>query len=85
VTYKIDVDPEARDQIRVLPPELLNALGEVVAMLELTPWNGIPFVEANPEGNVRHVVFGRGGAAVVVYMILEHQLRVDVLKVMWLG
>ncbi|MPZ80682.1 MAG: hypothetical protein GEV28_09915 [Actinophytocola sp.] len=85
MTYKIEVDPEARDQIRGLPPALLNALGEVMSMLELTPWHGAPFVAANPDGSVRQIVFGHGGTTVVVYMILEHQLRVDVLKVMWVG
>jgi hypothetical protein len=84
VTYKIDIDPEARGHVLAMPRELLTAFGEVMATLELAPWNGVPFAEGNPEGSVRQVVFGRG-RAVVVYMILEYQLRVDVLKVMWVS
>lgn len=69
----------------MLPAVLLKAFAEVVTMLELTPWNGQPYVRSNPEGNVRQLTFGDVGSAIVVYMILEEQQRVDILKVMWLG
>jgi hypothetical protein len=85
VTYNIEIDPPARDQIGALPAVLLKAFAEVVTMLELTPWNSPPYAESNPKGNIRQLTFGDGGSAMVVYMILEDQRRVDVLKVMWLG
>ncbi|MFI7675460.1 type II toxin-antitoxin system RelE/ParE family toxin [Actinophytocola sp. NPDC049390] len=85
MTYKIDIDPSARDQIRVLPAVLLKAFTEVVTMLELTPWNGPPYVRTKPTGNIRQLTFGDVGSAIVVYMILEEQRRVDVLKVIWVG
>jgi mRNA-degrading endonuclease RelE of RelBE toxin-antitoxin system len=85
VTYKIEIDPQAQDQIRALPAGMLQAFAEVIAMLELTPWNGAPYVAAKPDGNIRRLTFGPSDSAIVIYMILEGQRRVDVLKVMWLG
>jgi hypothetical protein len=85
VSYKIDIDPAARDQIRALPAVLLKAFAEVVTMLELTPCNGQPYARSNPEGNVRQLTFGDTGSAIAIYMILEEQRRVDILKVIWLG
>jgi hypothetical protein len=51
--YKIDIDPEAREQIGAVPAEALNALAETMAMLELTPWVGNPQHQDNPDGAVR--------------------------------
>ena len=85
MAYDIEIDPPARDQIRALPAVLLKAFAEVITMLELTPWNGSPYAKTNPEGSVRQLTFGDVGSAMVVYMILEDQQRVDILKVMWLG
>lgn len=84
MTYKIEIDPEARDQIRVLPPGLLKELAEVMSMLELTPWRSMPINEANPDGNVRQIAFGYHGAVLLTFLILEQQRRVDILTVMWL-
>jgi hypothetical protein len=77
--YKLDIDPDARDQLNAVPAGELNTLAEVFAMLELTPWNGQP----HPDGAVRRVLFGDWG--IVVYLILEDQRRVDVLQVVWAG
>ena len=85
MTYKIEVYPEARDQIRALPAGLPKEFAEVMAMLELTPWNSAPINSDNPEGSVRQLTFGDTGAALVVFLVLEHQRRVDILRVLWLG
>jgi hypothetical protein len=34
---------------------------------------------------MRQVAFGEAGAVLIIYMILENQGRVDVLKLMWVG
>jgi hypothetical protein len=33
-----------------------------------------------PDGNIRRLAFGPNNSAMVIYMILEDQLRVDALK-----
>ena len=81
--YRLDIDPEARDQINAVPARELKLLAEVFAMLELTPWNGQPQHKDNPDGEVRRVLFGDWG--IVTYLILEDQQRVDVLQVVWAG
>ena len=83
MSYRLDVDPVAQAQIRALPSVALVALAEVMSMLELTPWSGLPINEDNPEGNVRVLPFGT--AALITYLILEDQRRVDVLEVLWVG
>jgi hypothetical protein len=54
-----------------------------MSMLELTPWSGLPINEGSPEGNVRVLPFGT--AALITYLVLEDQRRVDVLEVLWVG
>lgn len=85
MTYKIDIDPEERDQIRALPPGVPNALAEAMAVLELAPWNGEPYNDDKPDGSMRVLLFGAGNRGKVTYLILEDQRRVDVLKVMWIS
>jgi hypothetical protein len=40
---------------------------------------------AKPDGAMRQWVFGQHGEGAVVYLVLEEQERVDVLRVLWLG
>jgi hypothetical protein len=83
LSYGFDVDPVAQAQIRALPSAALGALAEAMSMLELTPWSGRPINEDNPQGNVRVLPFGT--AALIAYLILDDQRRVDVLEVLWGG
>jgi hypothetical protein len=84
VTYSIDVDPLAEQQISALPqPALtaLTALTDALGVLELVPWNGRPLNDANPDGPVRQLPFGDLG--MITYLILDDQQRVDLLIVTW--
>jgi hypothetical protein len=63
VTYKIDIDPQARDQLQALPAAMLPAFADVITMFELTPWAGAPYVATSPDGNLRRLTFGPGGTA----------------------
>jgi len=85
VTYKIDIDPAVVDQIHALPRNAAVALHEVFALLELVPWNGLPYNDYLPEGSMREMLFGAGSLGKITYLILEDQRRVDVLTVTWLG
>jgi hypothetical protein len=79
--YQIDTDPQAMDQLRALPEEALLPYAELLNVLELVPWRGDSIAKNNPDGAVRTMPFGRRG--MVTYLILEDQLRVDVLIVNW--
>ena len=81
MSYAVEVDPEAAEQLDALPHHAALALAEAVAVLELTPWSGEPINTRNPEGPVRMLAFGTAG--LVTYLVLEDQRRVDLLRIVW--
>jgi hypothetical protein len=83
VSYSIDVDPLAEQQIAALPQSALSPLADAVTALELVPWNGLPLNRTNPDGAVRQLPFG--GLGMITYLVLEDQRRVDLLMVTWAG
>jgi len=83
--YRIRTDHQAREQIAALPDDALESYAQVLGVLELVPWHGHPQHEDNPRGALRQFVFGPGNHGVVIYLILDDQLCVDVLEVMWIG
>lgn len=83
--YRIRTDHQAREQIAALPDEALEHYAQVLGVLEIVPWHGHPHHEDNPKGALRQLVFGARNQGLVLYLILEDQLLVDVLDVMWPG
>jgi glycerate kinase len=81
--YELGIDPEAAGDIGGLPASALALFAEVLSLLEIAPWSGQAYNRRRPDGNMRAVPFGRNGEGIVVYLILEDQLRVAVLRVMW--
>lgn len=53
VSYSLDIDPLAEQQIAALPQTALTALADALAVLELVPWNGLPVNKINSDGAVR--------------------------------
>ena len=84
MAYRIVTDPQVRAEIRALPAEVLPLLAEAMGVLELTPWNGRPYNEADPDGWMRQLDFA-DDRGFVTYLVLDDQDRVDVLRVTWLG
>ena len=82
--YRIIPDTTVSDQITALPDEALPHLAEVLATLELTPWNGRPHHEDNPTGAVRRWTFGPHHAGHLIYLILDDQREVHLLLIQWL-
>ena len=78
-------DGEAMDQIAALPKEALIPYAQILGVLELAPWNGLPYNLEKPDGSMRELLFGESYQGKVTYLILEDQRRVDVLRVMWIG
>jgi hypothetical protein len=83
VSYALDIDPLAEQQIDALPQDALTSFAEALAVLELVPWNGLSINEANPGAAVRQLPFGSFG--MITYLILDDQQRVDLLIVTWVG
>lgn len=53
MTYSLDVDPLAEQQIAALPQNALAVLADALTVLELVPRNGLPVNHSNPDGPVR--------------------------------
>jgi hypothetical protein len=86
VSYRIVPDQTVFEQVAALPNEAIAAYAEVLAVLQLAPWNGEPQHVDNPDGPVRRWHFGPDLAGQVVYLILDDDRQeVHVLLVQWLG
>lgn len=83
--YRIVPDQEVLEQVAALPVDTLNEYAELLDVLALTPWNGRPQHEGNPDGPVRRWAFGAGSAGQVIYLILEDRQEVHLLLVQWWG
>lgn len=82
--YRIVPDQAVFEQIAALPTEALAAYAEVLDLLALTPWNGEPQHEDNPDAQVRRWPFGPDRVGQVVYLIVEDRNEVHLLLVQWL-
>jgi hypothetical protein len=82
MSYELDIDPNARSQIRALPPAALGTLADAFKVLALVPERGEPLNGDNPDGGLYQLVFG-GGPGLITYLLLADQRRVDVLIVNW--
>jgi hypothetical protein len=67
-----------------LPVPALSAYAELIAFLELTPWEGAAYRDDKPDGSTRTMPFGKRAEGMAVYVILEEQRRVVVVSVTWL-
>lgn len=81
--YSVHLGVEAQVQLDALPAGALNAFFELRVVLETGPWSGAPVLPENPRGAMRGHAFARVGIA--VYVVLEEQRRVEVVKVIWAG
>lgn len=82
--YKVEVYAEARAQIRALPSDALPAMAEAITVLELAPWTGSPLTPGMQDSAVRVLPFGPQRIGMLTYLILDDQLRVDILQVIWI-
>ena len=81
--YRVVVHPEAADQLAELPAAALAEYAQVMDAIEVVPWNGPPHNARNASGAVRRWLFGPSGAGQVLYLVLERQREVHVLRVLW--
>lgn len=83
MSYALDIDPAAQEQLAALPQPALIALAEAFSVLELVPWSGLTLNDRNPDAEVRQLPFGDFG--MITYLVIEDLQRVDVLIVTWAG
>ncbi len=82
--YRVEIDKDALPEVEALPPTALVQYAEVLSLLEVTPWGGDSYNRARPDGAMRTVAFGEDMQGLVVYLVLDDQRRVVVLRVIWL-
>jgi hypothetical protein len=83
--YIVDTDDDVDEQIAALPAKVLPLFAELMTMLELSPWAGASYDREQPNANMRTYHFGPAGEGFIVYLILELERRVSVLRVVWVG
>jgi hypothetical protein len=82
--YRVETDQDALPEVEALPPAVLSKYAEVLSLLEIAPWSGNSYNLARPDSAMRTITFGEDVEGLVVYLVLEDQRRVVVLRVIWL-
>lgn len=83
--YTVTTDDESQQQVDALPTEAPAPFAELRTMLEVAPWADAPYHRLKPDSTMRTYPFGPNDAGIAVYLILDDQRRVDILKVLWMG
>ncbi|MGH4012888.1 MAG: hypothetical protein ACRDSL_02900 [Pseudonocardiaceae bacterium] len=82
--YIVDTDDDVDEQIAALPAKALPFFAELMTLLELSPWAGESYDREQPNANMRTHPFGAAGEGFIIYLILELERRVSILRVVWL-
>lgn len=83
--YSVETEFAALDEVAALPPEALPAYAELMTLLEVAPWSGDPYNLQRPDANMRTRTFGGGAHGLAIYLVLEADRRVVILRVLWVG
>ena len=78
--YSVEWEQHALDQLAALPSEAFSFYAELVALLEVAPWSGDAYDRQRPDANLRTCAFGDHGEGLIIYVILDDQRRVVVLR-----
>lgn len=84
--YAVELEPEAQAQTLALSFEDLPALAEILAALEVDPWNFRRRSDEPVGSHFAHrTVEFADGRGLLTFLILEHAAEVHVTRVIWLG
>ena len=83
--YSVEWEQDAVSQLAALPSEALPFFAELVTVLQVEPWSGDAYDRQRADANMRTHAFGNHGDGLVIYLILDDQRRVVVLRVLWAG
>lgn len=81
--YSVEWEQDAVSQLSALPPEALPFFMELVTVLQVEPWSGDAYDRQRADANMRTHAVGKHGEGLVIYLILDDQRRVVVLRVLW--
>ncbi|HZE02831.1 MAG TPA: hypothetical protein VE155_13810 [Pseudonocardiaceae bacterium] len=73
--YRIIPDEAVFEQVAALPAEALTAYADLLEVLTLTPWNGEPQHEDNPDAAVRRWHFGPNHSGQIVTSSMSAKQR----------
>jgi hypothetical protein len=59
--YSVEWEQHALDQIAALPSDAFPHYAELVTLLEVVPWSGVPYDRQRPGANMRTHTFGVHG------------------------
>jgi hypothetical protein len=83
--YSVEWEQQALDQLGALPSKAFPFYAELVTLLQVAPWSGESYNEQRPDANMRTHTFGEHREGLIIYIILEDQRRVVVLRALWAG
>jgi hypothetical protein len=83
--YSVESEQYALEQVAALPAKALPFYAELMTVLETAPWSGEAYDRQRPDTNMRTCAFGQHDQGLVIYLILDDQRRVVVLRVLWAG
>ena len=83
--YSVDIDSEVGEQVSALPAKALPSFAELLVLLEIAPWSGNAYNRKRPDANMRTQTFGNDHEGLVIYLVIEDQRRVSVVRVIWGG
>lgn len=81
--YSVEWEEHALSHAAELPADAFPFYAELVTLLEVAPWTGDPYDRQRPDTNMRTLAFGRHGDGLLIYLILDDQRRVVILRVLW--
>jgi hypothetical protein len=82
--YSVETEDDALGEVAALPAEVLPAYAKLMALQEVAPWSGDPYNLQRPDANMRTHTFGEA-RGLAIYLVLEADRRVVILRVLWLG
>jgi hypothetical protein len=82
--YSVETEVAALDEVAALPSEALPLYAELMSLLEAAPWSGDPY-NLGPDANMRTHTFGGGAHGLAIYLVLEADRRVVILRVLGLA
>jgi hypothetical protein len=84
--YVVD-SGDVHDDVERLPAEAAAAFAAFRAAVAVSPWTVAPSINPDKdEAPVRlHLLRSEAGSALISYLIREHDRRVDLLQIAWLG
>ena len=53
-----------------------------MTLLEIAPWSGDPYILQRPDANMRSHTFGKSGHGLAIYLVMEADRRVVILRVL---